>query len=217
MSESGKELRIKTTKEQKEITMRYYVLYTTVSAQEDLRDLIERRLPEGRGEAFIPRMEVYRRGKDEPEPKEMFPGYVFVHTSLTAKEMHLLIRENRRELLSILRELSFKARLEASRPDGENWEEGKLYDLLDLSPDETAFLDLLREGNGLLAMSRGYEENKKFHVVEGPLKAYEDRIVDVDKHNRKAFLSIVINGHGTRAGFECKPKSYWEEKNDMSE
>ena len=186
--------------------MRYFVLYTTVSAQEDLRDLMERRLPEGSGEAFIPRMEVYRRGKDEPEPKEMFPGYVFVYTSLSAKEMHLIVRENRRELLSALRELSFRTRLGASNPDGENWEEGKLYDLLDLTTDETAFLDLLRTGGGLLAMSHGYEEDGKYHVVDGPLKAYEDRILDVDKHNRKAFLDIVINGRSVRAGFECKAK-----------
>lgn len=192
--------------------MRYFVLYTTVSAQEDLRDLIGRRLPEGTGEAFIPRMEVYRRGEDEPVPKEMFPGYVIVYTSLTAREMHLLIRANRRELLSVLKEVGYKARLESAKPDSDNWEEGKLYDLLDLNPGETEFMDLLRTGNGLLAMSHGYEEDGKYHVMDGPLKAYEDRMIDVDKHNRKAFLDIVINGRSVRAGFECKPKSFWKKQ-----
>ncbi len=195
--------------------MRYFVLYTTVSMQGKLRDLIEKWLPEGMGEAFVPRMEVYRRGEDESVPKEMFPGYVFVYTSLTAKEMHLLIQTNRHELLSVIKELSYKSRLESTKPDDENWEEGKLYDLLDLNPGEEEFMDLLRTGNGLLTMSRGYEEDGKYHVMDGPLKAYEDRMINVDKHNRKAFLDIIINGRSVRAGFECKQKNFWKKQEKL--
>ena len=58
-------------------------------------------------------------------------------------------------------------------------------------------------------MSAGYEENNRYVVMAGPLKAYEDKIDDVDKHNRNAFLSFEINGKQAQAGFECKPREFW--------
>lgn len=63
--------------------------------------------------------------------------------------------------------------------------------------------------DGLLRMSYGYQENGKYIVMEGPLKVYEDRIVDVNKHERKAFLDFEVNGYQVRAGLEIKPKTYW--------
>ena len=67
-------------------------------------------------------------------------------------------------------------------------------------------------------MSSGYEcvdKGKKTYVVmEGPLKAYEDRIVAVDKHNRKAFLEFEFNGRRAQAGFNCMPKAHWFPEED---
>lgn len=62
---------------------------------------------------------------------------------------------------------------------------------------------------GVLRMSYGYREGGKYVVMKGPLKAYENRITDVNVHDRKAYLDIRINGHAVRAGFEVKPKRYW--------
>ncbi|MCR5324884.1 MAG: hypothetical protein K6E85_16630 [Lachnospiraceae bacterium] len=63
--------------------------------------------------------------------------------------------------------------------------------------------------DGLLRMSYGYQENGKYIVMEGPLKVYQDKIIDVNKHDRKAFLDFEVNGYQVRAGFEVKPKKYW--------
>ncbi len=62
---------------------------------------------------------------------------------------------------------------------------------------------------GVLRMSYGYCEGGKYVVMKGPLKAYENRITNVNVHDRKAYLDIRINGHAVRAGFEVKPKRYW--------
>lgn len=62
---------------------------------------------------------------------------------------------------------------------------------------------------GVLRMSYGYREGRKYIVMQGPLKAYQDHITDVNVHDRKAFLDITINGRAVRAGFEVKPKRYW--------
>ena len=85
----------------------------------------------------------------------------------------------------------------------------EIRDLSDLDEEEERFLDFLRQGDGLLKMSYGYEEEKTYHVMEGPLQAYEDKILKVDKHNKKAFLSFEYSGHRAQAGFECKPKAHW--------
>ena len=66
-------------------------------------------------------------------------------------------------------------------------------------------------------MSAGYDDgNKKYVVMEGSLKAFQDKIIDVDKHGRKAFLTFNINGSQAQAGFECKPKSHWFPKEDSN-
>lgn len=63
--------------------------------------------------------------------------------------------------------------------------------------------------DGLLRMSYGYQENGKYIVMEGPLKVFQNKIIDVNKHDRKAFLNFEVNGYQVRAGFEVKPKKYW--------
>lgn len=194
---------------------RYSVLYIPDTEQHKLKGIIEKHLPKGRGEAFIPRMELYRRGEKEIREITIFPGYVFLYTDMDIREVHEMLKECRTELNFILRELALQERRASNREFlyGEA-EDGALLELSDLDGEETEFLDILREGNGLLAMSCGYEENRKYHVMEGPLKAFEDKIEKLDKHNRKAFLRFEINGRQARAGFECKPKTHWFPKED---
>ncbi|MBQ7676957.1 MAG: hypothetical protein IJT32_01865, partial [Lachnospiraceae bacterium] len=62
---------------------------------------------------------------------------------------------------------------------------------------------------GVIGMSRGYCENGRYIVMEGPLKGHEERIVDVDLRKRKAYLNIKINGHIAKAGLEIYGKKYW--------
>ncbi len=58
-------------------------------------------------------------------------------------------------------------------------------------------------------MSYGYREGKKYVVMEGPLKGFEEHITDVNAHDRKAYLDIKINGQALRVGLELKGKKYW--------
>lgn len=207
---------------------RYSVLYQPGVEQQTLKNLIEEHLPKEKGEAFIPRMELYKRGEKKAVEIAIFPGYVFLYTALNRKEVHEMLMDCRIGLKAAFRELALWEKQrddpealyregdktgkdrdagDAGRERGtgmESW-----YDLSDLDREETEFLDMLRRENGLLAMSYGYEENRKYHVMEGPLQAFEDKIQKVDKHNRKAFLLFEIHGRQARAGFECKPKAHW--------
>lgn len=194
---------------------RYCVLYIPDTEQHKLKSVIDKYLPKERGEAFIPRMELYRRGEKEIRETTIFPGYVFLYTDMDIREVHEMLKGCRAEQKFILRELALKERWANDRDFlyGEA-EDGTLLELSDLNEEETEFLDILRSGGGLLTMSCGYEENKNYHVMEGPLKAFENKIEKLDKHNRKAFLRFEINGRQARAGFECKPKTHWFPKED---
>ena len=75
--------------------------------------------------------------------------------------------------------------------------------------EETAAVTQRSPEEGVLRMSYGYREGGRYVVMKGPLKAYENRITNVNVHDRKAYLDIRINGHAVRAGFEVKPKRYW--------
>lgn len=105
------------------------------------------------------------------------------------------------------------------------------YDFSDLTEKEAEFLDFLLDADntggemsgsaewdnekndlsvkGLLKMSYGYQEGKQYKVMKGPLRAYENHIASVNKHDKKAFLDFEINGKVVRAGFDVMPKRYW--------
>ncbi len=190
---------------------RYCILYTQSTEQHRLKNVIERHLPEADGEVFCPCVEYWRRDKKEAVVTALFPGYVFLYTRLNRKEIHAILQEGRPQLQSGVRELGLR---ESQGLERQTIEDDAIYEYSDVSEEEAEFLDFLRQGNGLLTMSAGYEEKGKYHVMEGPLKPFEDRISRVDKHNRKAFLNILVRGHAARVGFECKPKAHWFPKNE---
>lgn len=189
---------------------RYYVLYTQAVESQKVKDKFKNKLSGTNSEVFIPCMEYYKRGDKAIKVRPIFPNYIFIYSDLSMMELHRIVREVVDELRKGIRELGFKGQYydTSNKRNGEANDDLILYP--GISEEETVFLDFLRQGNGLLTMSAGYEAGKKSYVVmEGPLKAYQDKIVDVDKHNRKAFLSFEINGRIAQAGFECKPKAHW--------
>ncbi len=50
--------------------------------------------------------------------------YLIVYTSFTVKEVHLPIQTNKREFLSVVKELGYKLRLVPVKQDDDNWREG---------------------------------------------------------------------------------------------
>lgn len=176
----------------------YQVLYCQVMNQDKLKPRLEKKLADTDSEIFIPRMEYYRRGEKAVKIKPIFPGYTFIRTSMSPEELHDVVKNVMKESKIRVRELGFK--------------DQHFYPCI--SPEEAKFLDFLCTDNGVLEMSVGYQDGKRYIVMDGPLKVFEDKIVDVDKHNRKAFLKFEIDGRRAQAGFECKPKAHWvEDKN----
>ena len=195
---------------------RYYILYSQVADLQRVKVRLENKLKGTGSEVFIPCMEYYKRGEKAVKIKAIFPNYMFIYTDINPMTLHKCVREVVGELRAGVRELGFKEQYYGNPVDMDDTLENELMLYPNVSENEAVFLDFLRTGNGLLAVSMGYEENKKYIVMEGPLKAYEDKIEDVDKHNRKAFLKFEINGRKAQVGFECKPKAYWFPKEDAN-
>lgn len=121
----------------------------------------------------------------------MLPNYTFIYTDIGAMSLHKKVREVVSELKKGIREMGFKEQYFGQTIDRDTMTEDELIMYPNISEKEASFLELLRSGNGLLSMSKGYEVSKgKYVVMEGPLQAYEDKIIDVDKHNRKASFEV---------------------------
>lgn len=215
----------------------YCVLYVRISKQHKVADVIRETLPEGRGIVFYPCTELWWHGRDDTVVRPLFPGYLFIRSDMSSGELYDLIRKSRREDLSFIRMLNVKNG--TRKPSLEEREQeanpGRDEDgvLLDLDRSDAEFLDFMlnfsksdaadedRPGfshlkdrkdipeTGVIRMSRGYRENGKYIVMEGPLKGYEDHIVDVNIRYRKAYLDVSINGHIAKAGLELWGKRHW--------
>lgn len=199
-----------------DVTKRYYILFSQNADQQKIKIRLLNKLTDTDSEVFIPYMEYYKRGEKAVKTKPIFPNYMFIYTSVDPMLLHKKIRDVVGEIRIGIRELGFKEQYFGESIDMDKASDDEIILYPNVSDAEKQFLDMLRQGNGLLTMSTGYEENKKYIVMEGPLKAYEDKIDDVDKHNKKAFLKFEIDGRQAQAGFECKPKAYWFPKKDSS-
>ena len=198
------------------VTKRYYILFSQNADHQKIKIRLLNKLTDTDSEVFIPYMEYYKRGEKAVKTKPIFPNYMFIYTCVDPMLLHKKIRDVVGEISIGVRELGFKEQYYGESIDMDKASEDEIILYPNVSDAEKQFLDLLRQGNGLLTMSMGYEENKKYVVMEGPLKAYEDKIDDVDKHNKKAFLKFEIDGRQAQAGFEVKPKVYWFPKKDSS-
>ena len=139
--------------------------------------------------------------------KPLFPGYVFIRTDMGICELHEFVRAHRTDVMTFVRELALRERMVSGEQTlREGGVDEDKYELKDLTEEETEFLDLMLDDEGILRMSVGYIEKSSYFIMEGPLKAFKGQIVKVDRHNRRAFLDFGFRGSVIKAGLELRPK-----------
>lgn len=147
----------------------YCILYTQSLKQWEVTEAIQKALPDGTGEVFYPVVELWWRGAQTTRYRAMFPGYVFIRSKLGTTKLHELIRRQRRDILSFVRELHISEK----RMGGENafaddfsgGADGE-SSLVDLTDEEAEFFDCLLG----FEYDDGYEERRKRAEEEGLLK-----------------------------------------------
>ncbi len=198
--------------------IRYSVFYAQALKQKRVTDMLRKNMPDGKGTVFYPCAEYWMNGSDKYVIRPLFPGYIFIRSTLDRLELHNFVKESSAELNTYVKDLSKETTID--KDSSQN--------IYDFSDDEANFLDFLLSfkyqkndqeqdrnnqdisAEGVIRMSRGYEEDKDdYVVVEGPLKGLEQYIVKVNKRDRKAYLDIEIAGHRARAGLEIYAKQYF--------
>lgn len=131
--------------------------------------------------AYIPQMEKYIASKETMILQVMFPGYVFVETTLDQLEFDAFLSSMDEEKDGIIREL-------------------RKEEVSALTDDEKDLLRKLLNEEGILVMSEGYKENGITIVTDGPLKEFQQDIVAVNKKDRLAILRIQFLNRKIKAG-----------------
>ena len=65
---------------------------------------------------------------------------------------------------------------------------------------------MLNQEEYVVRLSHGYQENGITRVISGPLVAYENHIVKVDKHNCCAFLDLIFFDRRIKLGIDILGK-----------
>ena len=164
--------------------MNYYVLFCQSLKIEKLYHTFNLKKDT---EAFIPRMERYIRSKDKIVIQNMFPGYLFIKTTMNQTEFDTLLLLMKEERDGVIREL-------------------KKEEVSALTKEEIKLLDILLNKQYILVMSKGYKINGRTKIIEGPLKKLEEHIVSVDKKSHEAVLNIEFLNKKLKAGIEMQNK-----------
>lgn len=114
---------------------------------------------------------IFRQLKRHIQERILFPGYVF------------LIAENLEQLAENLRKVTGMTRLLGTGDE-----------IIPLSQEEVELLLKLGKEEQLVAMSTGIIENDQVRILTGPLQGMEGYIRKINRHKRKAWVSIEMFG-----------------------
>ena len=155
--------------------MRWYVLFVLGGKETEVREILNEEYAQAR--AFIPMIEIVHRKKGESHlvQKPMFPSYVFVESTDGPADFSTTIRKIRMRRAGIIRELKHR-------------------DVPALYESEQRYLEQMLDHEKVLRHSVGVIEGDRVIVSEGPLSGQESRIIKVDRHKRRALLSVRLLG-----------------------
>lgn len=160
----------------------WYVLFALVAKENKLCSVLRRKGLD----AFIPKIEYYRRDIKGNTLKMLFPGYIFVRSEMKQSDFDNLLYELGEQRDGLIKQL---------KDDG----------VTALRDEEIEMFNKLLNSEGILETQAFIEDNKA-KVIYGPLIHYQDHIVKIDKHNRIAVLDIEFLNRHILAGLEIKSK-----------
>ena len=126
---------------------------------------------------FVPTRETFfkRAGNIKKETSIMFPGYVFVETSMEAYDFLEYAKDLRRTFRNSVTVLRYGDSSEIAV----RWEE------------RLALMKLM-DHEWCIETSRGFKENDRVKITEGPLVGHEGLIKKIDRHKMKALIEVEM-------------------------
>lgn len=170
----------------------WYVLYVRSNTEKRVIDSVQKAFS-GMGlpyelEAFCPESEQYYRGKAARESgkqyrkRPLFPGYVFLETTVPSAEF-------RKAFYDVINNSADIIRLLRNAGSGD----------IAIAREERVRLEYLLCGKRCLDRSEGYIEGDRIFVTGGPLLGREGSIKKINRHNRSALIEIEMFGQTVSA------------------
>lgn len=155
------------------MAMNYYVMQVRTGEEEQFLRRVRPQLDGNNVRILWPRrkLSIRRRGRTHQVMAPIFPGYVFVESSDVNSQLYWIIRKTD----GFLRFL----------PDN--------HDVRPLiAADRKLLLHFLSFGEVVEKSTVSFSEDARIHVLEGPLKGLEGRIVKVDRRKGRAKVKLDL-------------------------
>lgn len=168
--------------------MEYYTVQVKTNSEEAFLQLMRKALESGnpwKGRFLRPRREmtIRRRGLKEEKEVPLFPGYLFLETHEIPPDILRTIKGTP----GFIRFLKSNTNIEPLRGE-----------------DREILLHILRYGESIRKSTVTFDRDQKVHILEGPLKGLEGKIIKVDRRKKRArvMLSLYENSFKIDFGFE---------------
>ena len=148
----------------------WYVLFALVAKENKLCSVLRRKGLD----AFIPKIEYYRRDIKGNTLKMLFPGYIFVRSEMKQCDFDNLLYELGEQRDGLIKQL---------KDDG----------VTALRDEEIEMFNKLLNSEGILEMSQAFIEDNKAKVIYGPLIHYQDHIVKISGFRYRVFKSTYLS------------------------
>lgn len=168
------------TQEVKELVGMWYVIQTKTGQEEPMRQRVEKMLPDDSYEACKILYYVKKKkylGEWHEEKERLLPGYMF------------LVTQDPEPVSEALGRMAEFTRLL-----------GTGSSFCPIQPEEEELLIRLTNGKEEIGMSYGVIEKGILKVSSGVLTGMESRIKKIDRHKRKGFLSMRLDGREKLVG-----------------
>lgn len=164
--------------------MNWYVLFTLSQKTKKIISNLNRNK---QIEAFVPEYEIMSRYTKVIQTKPMFDNYIFVKTILNQEDFNILLLRMKDDNDGLIKQL-------------------KNNETSALRREEIEFFDSVLDSHYIVRMSYGYQENGITHIDVGPMQAFEDHIIKVDKHNCCAYLDLLFFDRKIKVGIDIRSK-----------
>ena len=160
--------------------MNWYVLQVMTGREREVCEALRRKGVKARAPAQ--RMEIRRRGRWQSEERLLLPGYVFVGVDYSAALFHVVS-----PVYGVIRWLG----LHCGEPQALDAREALRWRL---DSEET-----LKPSRVL------FHEDGTWHVLDGPLAAFEGCPVRMERRQRRAYVTAELGGIARRVRFGVIP------------
>lgn len=156
----------------------WFVFFVNTGKEGTIKKLIDRKM-QNISMSFIPKaQEIFKRGKKVIfKERELFPGYLFVESSLTDRDFYLQAKKMmyvNKNIVNILK-----------------YGNGDRFSLFN---NEKELLQKLYNKEFCIEMSKGIIVGDKVYITEGPLVGKESTIRKINRHKREALIELKFLG-----------------------